>query len=64
MKQYLHVEPVRSLAALLAFGAAVITMLALVLDWSGDVVASVQLVWSAAVALVATFFVRDQVTPE
>lgn len=63
MKQYLHIEPVRTLSAVLAFGAAVIALIALLTDLSGDVVGAIQLVWSAFVALVGSFFVRNEVTP-
>ncbi len=63
MKQYLHIEPVRTLSAVLALGAAIIALIALLTDMSGDVVGAIQLVWSAFVALVGSFFVRAQVTP-
>lgn len=63
MKNYIHIEPVRTLSALLAFGAAVILLFALLLDWSGDLVAVVGGVWAAFIALAGSFFVRDQVTP-
>jgi hypothetical protein len=63
MKNFVTFEPVRTLSALLAFGAAVILLFALLFDWSGDVVAVVNAVWAAFIALVGTFFVRDQVKP-
>lgn len=63
MKNYIQVEPVRSLAALLAFGAAVIAGFAFQQEWSGEAVAQIQAVWSGFIALVGTFFTREQVTP-
>ena len=63
MKQFIHVEPVRTLSALLAFGAAVILLLAFVFDWAGDVTGLVNAVWAAFIALVGSFFVRNEVEP-
>lgn len=56
-------EPVRSLSALLAFGAAVVAALSFGLNWSGEAASLAGGVWSAFVALINTFFVRNAVTP-
>lgn len=60
---YVRFEPVRSLAALLAFGQAVLTLLALQLGWGEDTVLAVGGVWVAFCALLGSFAVRDAVTP-
>jgi hypothetical protein len=63
MKNFIQIEPVRTLSALLAFGAAVILLLAFTFNWGGDVTGLVNAVWAAFIALVGSFFVRDQVKP-
>jgi hypothetical protein len=63
MKNYISIEPVRTLSALLAFGAAVILLLAFTLDWGGDVTGLVNAVWVAFIALIGSFFVRAKVQP-
>jgi len=63
MKNYIHIEPVRTLSALLAFGAAIIAVLALTLNWDGDLTSGVGLIWAAFIALIGSFFVRNEVTP-
>ena len=63
MKNYISIEPVRTLSALLAFGAAVILLLAFTFDWSGDTTGLVSAVWAAFIALVGSFFVRNEVEP-
>lgn len=63
LKSYIKVEPVRSLSALLAFGAAVITGLAYNQGWTGEAVGLISGGWSAFIALVGTLFTREQVTP-
>lgn len=62
IKSYLKIEPVRSLSALLAFGAAVIAGFAYNQGWSGDAVALIGGGWSGFIALVGTLFTREQVT--
>jgi hypothetical protein len=63
MKNFLKFEPVASLAALLAFGSAVITALSYNQGWAGEAVAQIGLIWTSLVAFVGTFFVRASVTP-
>lgn len=63
LKDKIVFEPVRSLSGLLALGAATILAAAYGLDWSGEAVGLVSGVWSAFIAFVGTFFVRDAVTP-
>lgn len=63
LTNYIEVEPVRSLSALLAFGAAVIAGFAFNQDWSGEAVAQIGGIWSGFIALVGTFFTREKVTP-
>lgn len=63
MKKFLSFEPVRTLSALLAFGAAVIVGLAYNQQWSGEAVGLISGAWSGFIALVGTFFTRSQVTP-
>jgi len=62
LKSYIKVEPVRSLSALLAFGAAVIAGLAYNQGWSGTAVGFISGGWSGFIALVGTIFTREQVT--
>ena len=62
LKSYISIEPVRSLSALLAFGAALITGLAYNQGWSGEAVGLISGGWSGFIALVGTFFTREQVT--
>lgn len=63
LTDYVEVEPVRSLSALLAFGAAVIAAFAFNQEWSGEAVAQISGVWAGFIALVGTFFTREKVTP-
>jgi len=63
MKSYIELEPVRSLAALLAFGTTVITGLGYSQHWAGDAVLLISGSWSGFIALLGTFFVRNKVTP-
>jgi len=63
VKNYIRFEPVRTLAALLALGQAVLTLIALNWNWSEDQVLAVGGVWVAFIALVGSFFVRNTVTP-
>ena len=63
MKNYIQIEPVRTLSAVLAFGAAVIILIALLTDLSGEVVAAIQGVWAAFIAVIGSVFVRNEVTP-
>ena len=62
LKSYISIEPVRSLSALLAFGAALITGLAYNQGWSGEAVGLISGSWAGFIALVGTFFTREQVT--
>lgn len=62
LKTYIQIEPVRTLSAVLAFGAVVITGLAYNQGWSGDAVGLISGGWSAFIALVGTLFTRNQVT--
>jgi len=63
MKNILQFEPVRTLSALLAFGAAVIVGAAYNQHWSGEAVGLISGSWSAFIALIGTFVTREQVTP-
>lgn len=63
MKKFLSFEPVRTLSALLAFGATVITGLSLRYGWSGEAATIIGGAWSGFIALVGTLFTREQVTP-
>lgn len=63
IQNYIDCEPVRTLSALLTFGAAVIIGAAYNQQWSGDAVGLISGGWTAFIALVGTFFVRDRVTP-
>ena len=63
MKKLLTFEPVRTLSATLAFGAALIVGAAYNQQWSGEAVGLISGAWSAFIALVGTFFTRNQVTP-
>lgn len=62
LKDQIQIEPVRSLSGLLAFGAAVITGLAYSQHWSGEAVGLISAGWSAFIAFIGTFFVRNAVT--
>jgi len=62
LKSYIQIEPVRTLSAVLAFGAVVITGLAYNQGWSGDAVGLISGGWAAFIALVGTLFTRNQVT--
>lgn len=62
LKSYISIEPVRSLSAMLAFGAAIITGLAYNQGWSGEAVGLISGSWAGFIALVGTFFTREQVT--
>jgi len=63
MKNFIQFEPVRTLSAALAFGSALIVGAAYKSHWSGEAVGLIQGGWSAFVAVVATFFTRNQVVP-
>lgn len=63
LKSYIQIEPVRTLSATLALGAAIITGLAYNQGWSGEAVGLISGGWSAFIALVGTLFTRNQVTP-
>lgn len=63
IKNYVEIEPVRSLAALQTLGAVVIVALAYNQQWAGEAVAQIGFVWSALTAFVGTFLVRNKVTP-
>jgi len=63
VKQLIQIEPVRTLSALLAFGSALIVGLAYNQHWSGEAVGLISGSWSGFIALVGTFFTREQVTP-
>jgi len=63
MKKYLEIEPVRSLAALLAFGSAIIVIIGFKANIEPEVIASIQGAWAAFIALLGSFFTRNQVTP-
>ena len=63
MRNYTHIEPVRTLSAVLALGVAVITLLALQFGWQEDLVLAVNGIWSAIISVVGSIFVRGQVTP-
>lgn len=62
MNNYFKFEPVLTLAALQVFGAAIITLLALLFAWPAAVVIAVTAVIEG-VWLVAATFVRGAVTP-
>lgn len=63
MRTYISIEPVRTLSALLAFGAAIIALIAWQFSWDETLVGIVALIWSTFIALVGSFFVRNVVTP-
>lgn len=63
IQNYIEIEPVRSLSALLTFGAAVIVGLAYNQHWAGDAVALISGGWAAFIAFIGTFFTRGAVTP-
>lgn len=63
MKNFIQIEPVRTLSALLAFGAAVILLFSNQFDWTGDTTGLVNAVWAGFIALVGSFFVRNEVAP-
>lgn len=63
MGRFIDFNPVRSLSALLALGAAIIAFLAIVYEWDTNLVAAVQLIWSMLVAFAQSFFVHNAVTP-
>ncbi len=56
-------EPVAVVAALSAFGSAVLTLLASTLHWSDDLLRLVTPVWGTFIALLLALVVRPQVTP-
>lgn len=62
LKDSIQIEPVRTLSAVLAFGAAVITGLAYNQHWTGEAVGLISGAWSGLVAIFGTFFTRNQVT--
>lgn len=62
LKDVIQVEPVRTLAAVLAFGGVAITGLAYNQHWSGDAVGLISGAWTSFVAIVGTLFTRNQVT--
>lgn len=62
LKSYIQIEPVRTLSAVLAFGAALITGLAYNQGWSGQAVGLISGGWSGFIAVVGTLFTRNQVT--
>jgi hypothetical protein len=63
MKNFVAYEPVRVLSALLAFGIALITLLALQLVWDPEVIVAVNGTWGAFIALLGSFWTRSKVTP-
>jgi len=58
-----HDEPVRQAAALSAFGVALVNVVALLVGWSGEFVAALNILVGAGVALWSAFVVRERVTP-
>lgn len=63
MSKYINFEPVRTLAAVLALGEAVLALFALLQEWSEPVIVATGGVWAALVAVVASVFVRSKVSP-
>jgi hypothetical protein len=63
LKDVIQIEPVRTLSAILAFGAALITGLAYNQHWSGEAVGLIAGGWSGFIAVIGTLFTRNQVTP-
>ena len=62
LKSVINFEPVRTVAALLAFGSSVVLGLAYGLHWSGEAVGLISSGWSGFVALLGTFFVNSRTT--
>lgn len=62
LKDVIQIEPVRTLSAVLAFGAAAITGLAYNQHWSGEAVGLLSGGWSGFMAVIGTLFTRNQVT--
>lgn len=62
LKDQIQIEPVRSLSGLLSLGAAIIVGLAYSQNWSGEAVGLISAGWSAFIAFIGTFFVRNAVT--
>ena len=60
---YIHIEPVRTLSAVLALGVAIITLLALQFNWDESLILAINGVWAAIIPVVGSIFVREQVTP-
>ena len=56
-------EPVRVSAAILVLGAAIIALLTLVLDWSGDLAVLVSGIWAATIGVLDSVVIRNRVTP-
>lgn len=63
LKEFIQVEPVRTLAAVLAFGGVLVTALAYNQHWSGDAVGLISGAWTSFIAIIGTLFTRNQVTP-
>ena len=63
IKNYIEIEPVRSLAALQTLGAAAIVAVAYNQQWAGEAVAQIGFVWAGFTAFLGTFLVRNKVTP-
>lgn len=63
MKSIIKGEPVAAVAALSAFGGAVLSLLAFLYHWSDELVKLVTPTWSTFIALVLAVLVRPEVTP-
>lgn len=62
IKTLIQIQPVRTLGAVLTFGAAVIVGLAFNQGWSGEAVGLISGGWSAFIGVIGTFFTSGQVT--
>ena len=63
MRNYISIEPVRTLSAVLALGVAIITLLALQFNWDESLILAINGVWAAIISVVGSIFVRNEVTP-
>lgn len=62
LASYIQIEPVRTHAAVLAFGGVLITALAYSQHWSGDAVGLISGAWTSFNAIIATLIIREKVT--
>ena len=62
LKDTIEVNPIKTAAAVLSFGTAVITAIAFNQHWTGEAVGLIQSTWTAFMAVVGTLFVQSKTT--